>query len=202
MTPSLHLITGPMFSGKTEKLINLVKEAEWQGQKIYTIKPALDDRYDPYEIVSHSGKKLGCRSVRAISDEFIQNLIDGPPDILAIDEAQLFPSFLSHDIILHLNARGCSVIAAGLDLDFKGRPFEGFQHLMPYADRLSKLTAVCHKCQSPFACRTQRVQDGHELTDGRRIMVGGQEQYEARCLDCFVWPEMVISKSLKKQVRA
>jgi thymidine kinase len=106
---------------------------------------------------------------------------------VAVDEVQFFDWQISR-VCEELAGRGLRVIAAGLDMDFRGEPFGPMPVLMAEAEEVSKLQAICVVCGSP-ASRTQRLLDGEPASyDDPVIMVGASEVYEARCRHCHDVP--------------
>jgi thymidine kinase len=169
-----------MFSGKSEELIRRLRRAEIAGQRALIVKPQIDNRYDIGHVVSHAGAKM--RAVAVSRPEDIPGLADGY-DAVGIDEVQFFePAIVL--VIDILVARGVRVVAAGLDQDFRGRPFGAMPELLCRAEILDKLQAVCHRCGGP-ATMTQRLVDGEPApVDGETIVVGALDSYEARCRGC------------------
>ena len=176
----LEVVCGPMFSGKSEELIRRLRRAEIAGQRALIVKPQIDDRYDIGHVVSHAGAKM--RAVAVSRPEDIPGLAQDY-SVIGIDEVQFFPP----DIVLVIDvlvARGARVVAAGLDQDFRGRPFAAMPELLCRAELVDKLQAVCHRCAGP-ATMTQRLVDGYPApADGATIVVGALDSYEARCRAC------------------
>ena len=171
----IEVICGSMFSGKTEELIKRINRAQYAKQKIQAFKPALDDRYDKDYIVSHSRLKTLSKPISDINE--VLKLVDDDTDIVAIDEAQFF----SNDIIDVCNTladKGKRVIVAGLDQDYRGKPFGPMPFLLAIAEYVTKNLAICVKCGNP-ANRTQRL-----VQDDKTILVGTTDIYEARCRNC------------------
>ena len=174
----IEVVCGSMFCGKTEELIRRVRRAKIARQKVQVFKPALDTRYAVEKVTSHDG--LGVEAVPVDSSQAILNLIEPDTTIVAIDEVQFFgPDVLQ--VCQTLAERGLRVIAAGLDLDFRGAPFGPMPLLLAEAEQVDKLQAICVVCGAP-ASRTQRLIDGRPASyDDPIILVGGSESYEARC---------------------
>lgn len=176
----LVVIVGPMFAGKTTELIRRVERQIIAGRTAVIFKPALDSRYDASSVASHNGLRL--KAFVVPNDEDGVRIIEregAKYDVVAVDEIQFFPPSLAE--VLDRLAYGRLVVAAGLNLDYKGEPFETTMRAMAYADKVVSLTAVCKVCGRP-ATRTQRLIGGKPApADGPRILVGGAEAYEARC---------------------
>lgn len=184
----LEVITGPMFSGKTEELIRRLHRAQIAGQDTKLFKPNIDFRYGIKQVISHSGSGMDCFTVSS-SSELVETVFfdayPSPKSVVGVDEAQFLDSMLP-EAVNHLLAYGIKVIVSGLDKDFTTQDFGSIPRLMVLADKLDKLTAVCNSCGADDASFTQRLVDGEPAKfDGPTILVGGTESYEARCRDCF-----------------
>jgi thymidine kinase len=173
---SIEVITGSMFSGKSEELIRRVRRAQIARQQVQLFKPRIDARYSAGEIVSHSEMKLPSQVVDRASE--ILPLVKDDTEVVGIDEGQFFDGSLV-DVVDALANRGLRVIVAGLDQDYRGRPFEPMPQLMAVAEYVDKTLAVCMRCGAP-ANRSQRL-----VATADRVVVGGAGQYEARCRRCF-----------------
>jgi len=173
---SIEVITGSMFSGKSEELIRRMRRAQIARQKVQIFKPRLDARYSAGEIVSHSEMKMPSQVVEHASE--IPALVAAETEVVGIDEGQFFDASLV-EVADALANRGLRVIVAGLDQDYRGRPFEPMPQLMAIAEYVDKTLAVCMRCGAP-ANRSQRLVE-HDA----RVVVGGAGQYEARCRRCF-----------------
>jgi len=172
----LEVICGPMFSGKSEELIRRLRRAKIARQRVMVFKPRIDDRYSEDRIVSHSEQSLEAQVVS--SPEEIWEMLDDRTEVIGIDEVQFFDKSIVA-LCERLANLGRRVIVAGLDLDYKGVPFEPVPQLMAVAEYVTKTLAVCHRCGAP-ASRTQRIVQSEE-----RIVVGALNAYEARCRRCF-----------------
>jgi thymidine kinase len=180
-TGSLEVITGPMFSGKTDELIRRLRRARIARQKVQVFFPALDARYagmDFGKLTSHAGAEFDAAPVRT-AEEILRAVEDGT-SVVAIDEAQFFDDDILA-AVRRLISSGLRVIAAGLDTDFRGEPFGPMPMLMAEAERLDKLQAICMVCGEP-ASRTQRLINGKPAPLlSPVVVVGAGELYEARC---------------------
>ena len=171
----VEVVTGSMFSGKSEELIRRVRRAQIARQKVQIFKPALDDRYHQQDVVSHSDMRAPAEVVSGAAE--ILPRVAGDTEVVGIDEGQFFdPSLV--DVVNSLAARGLRVIVAGLDQDYLGRPFEPMPQLMAIAEYVDKTLAICMRCGAP-ANRTQRL-----VASTDRVVVGGSHEYEARCRRC------------------
>ncbi|HEX3630420.1 MAG TPA: thymidine kinase [Candidatus Dormibacteraeota bacterium] len=178
---SLDLISGCMFSGKTQELIRRLDQARYAGFTIQAFKPALDDRYAIEAVASH--RQIRFPAIAVPDVDAIHAQLRDDTRVVGIDEAQFFDGSLV-TLAEDLANRGRHLIVAGLDLDFLGRPFGPMPLLAAHADRLSKLQASCQYpgCGSRQATRTQRLVDGGPATpDDPLVVVGGAASYEARC---------------------
>jgi thymidine kinase len=178
----LEVISGSMYSGKTEELIRRVKRAEIADQEVKVFKPKIDDRYHEENVGSHNGNDFSAKPVDMDSD-YAEEMKDPEIDVVAVDEANFFDEELV-DICRDLTDRGKRVIVAGIDQTFRGEPFEPVPQLMAEAEFVDKYRAICVECGDP-ATRNQRLIDGEPAhVDDPTIMVGADESYEARCRGC------------------
>ena len=167
----IEVVTGCMFSGKTEELIRRVRRAMYARQPVVVFKPGIDDRYTDDSVGTHSGQQL--RSIQIKHAHEIPPLVENA-HVVAIDEAQFLGLELI-DICEDLANAGRRVIVAGLDMDYRGEPFEPIPQLLARAEYITKNLAICTVCGNP-ADRSQRLVDLES-----RIVVGTTEMYEARC---------------------
>ncbi|NOX18320.1 MAG: thymidine kinase [Chlorobi bacterium] len=175
----IEVITGCMFSGKTEELIRRLKRAQIAKQSVKIFKPVIDVRYSKDEIVSHNEQSLP--SVLIEDAKKILSEI-GEAQVIGIDEAQFFSNDLI-DVCNRLADEGKRVIVAGLDQDYTGKPFEPIPQLLSVAEYITKTLAICVECGNP-ADRTQR-----KIHSSERVLVGAADSYEARCRKCHYIPE-------------
>lgn len=186
MSGHLECIVGPMFSGKTEELMRRLRRVEIAGQEAIIFKPVIDNRWGATGIASHAGNNREAVAVRD-SHELMDYIVDNSInyDVVAIDEVQFFDSeiIFAIDNLLKANKR---VIVSGLDMDFRQSPFGIMPELLSIAKFVIKLRAVCQKCGADDAMYTQRLLNGNPAPlDGETVIVGGNEQYEARCENCW-----------------
>jgi thymidine kinase len=186
----LEVITGCMFSGKTEELIRRLERVRIAGGEVLLFKPTIDDRYSETAVMTHYGREFAAYSLEPGNEtrETLDRLVGAEAlravPVIAFDEANFFSDKLPAlcEWLVGMEKR---VIVAGLDLTFAGEPFGPMPRLMALADRVDKLQAVCVKCGGT-ATRSQRLIDGRPApADGPVIQVGGLGTYEARCRDCY-----------------
>ena len=185
----IEVITGSMFSGKTEELIRRLIRAKIAKQNVLAFKANLDDRYDKLEIRSHSGMSLksipvpitkgGIEQIKEVIEEYEQK--HGKVDVIGIDEIHFFDESIV-DLADELADKGKKVIAAGLDLDFSDEPFEPMKRLLAKAEYVDKLRAVCVVCGEDG---TKTQLKGKVVPDAKKVIIGGADLYEARCRRCF-----------------
>jgi len=179
----IEVVTGCMFSGKTEELLRRLRRAEIAGQEVAAFKPSVDDRYGEETLGSHDGRQWDAtvvdpgEGVWEIADELDDE------DVVAIDEANFFSDELVA-VCEHLADRDRRVVVSGLDQTFRGEPFEPVPELISLAEYVDKYRAICAVCGEP-ATRTQRLIDGDPAhVDDPTVLVGAEESYEARCRNC------------------
>jgi thymidine kinase len=175
----MEVITGPMFSGKSEELIRRLKRAQIARLRVASFKPDIDLRYQADAIASHSAQKIEAMAVRDV--ERLRAALTPALetiDVVGIDEAQFFDDALVR-LTMELVHAGKRVVLAGLDTTFAGEPFAPMPALMAIADEVTKLSAVCMLCGAP-AIHTQRLGTSQQL-----VVVGAAGVYEARCRACF-----------------
>lgn len=175
----IEVVAGCMFSGKTEELIRRLKRATIAKQTVKIFKPVIDKRYSEEEIVSHSEQSLPSVLV-SDANEILEKAKDY--QVIGIDEAQFFGPELV-DVCNKLADSGKRVIAAGLDQDYTGKPFEPVPQLLAVAEYITKAMAICVECGNP-ADKTQR-----KVVSKERVLVGAADSYEARCRRCHYIPE-------------
>jgi thymidine kinase len=167
----IEVIVGCMFSGKTEELIRRLNRARYATQRVLVFNPRIDVRHAPGVVVSHSDLRFPCVPVDHPA-EMLRLVEDA--QVVGIDEAQFFDLSLV-EIANRMADEGRRVVIAGLDQDFRGKPFEPIPELMAVAEYVTTTLAVCMVCGAP-ANRSQRL-----VAREARVVIGGTEQYEARC---------------------
>ncbi len=187
-TPSggwIEIICGSMFSGKTEELIRRLHRAQIARLNVQVFKPIIDRRYDERAIASHNGLQEQALPVQDTAELHIR--LDPKAQVIAIDEVQFFDGAIV-SLCQELAQSGRRVIAAGLDMDFRGEPFGPIPQLLAIAERVDKLQAICVVCGGP-ASHSQRLIDGAPAYyEDPVVLVGASEVYEARCRGCHRVP--------------
>jgi thymidine kinase len=172
---SLEVITGSMFSGKTEELIRRIRRAQFAGLKVEIFKPSLDKRYSEIHVVSHDEKSIVSIPVDNASSIL---LLLGNADVVGIDEAQFFDSSLV-EVCTRLADDGIRVIVAGLDMDFMGNPFGPVPALLAIAESITKVHAICMRCGN-LAQYSYRKSDEETV-----VLLGEKNIYEPLCRNCY-----------------
>ena len=172
---SIEVICGSMFSGKTEELIRRLRRAQIARLKVGIFKPRTDNRFHETDVVSHDANSIPSTPVDTSSAILV---LGSDVQVVGIDEAQFFDEELPNVCNILAN-RGVRVIVAGLDMDFKGKPFGPMPALMAIAESVTKVHAVCVKCGNPalYSFRT--------VPDAGTILLGEKESYEPRCRVCY-----------------
>ena len=174
-TGSIEVICGSMFSGKTEELIRRLKRAQFAKQKVEIYKPGIDVRYSDDEVVSHDSHSIPSTPIDSPASML---LLSSDVEVVGIDEAQFFDDTIV-EVVQTLANRGVRVIIAGLDTDFKGKPFGPMPALMAVAEDIQKVHAICVKCGSP-ANHSHRLSSSNQL-----VVLGETDLYEPLCRHCF-----------------
>lgn len=175
---SIEVVTGSMFSGKTDELIRRLRRATIARQKVQVFKPVIDSRYHVDKVTSHAGTVFQALPVQCSAD--IVCHLEPDTSVVGIDEAQFFDDGII-EVAQNLANNGIRVIVAGLDTDFRGEPFGCIPTFMAIAERVDKLQAICMVC-GEAASRTQRLVNGKPAYyDDPVVIVGASEMYEARC---------------------
>jgi thymidine kinase len=172
---SIEVITGSMFSGKTEELIRRLRRAQFAGLKVEIFKSSLDNRYSEDRVVSHDDKSIISTPVDNASAIL---LYVGDVDVVGIDEAQFFDSSIV-DVCNKLAYDGIRIVVAGLDMDFMGKPFGSMPELLAIAEYVTKVHAICMRCGN-LAQYSYRKSE-----DAQIVMLGEKNLYEPLCRNCY-----------------
>lgn len=171
----IEVICGSMFSGKTEELIRRLKRAKIANQKVEIFKPKKDIRYDEQQVVSHDANSIN--SIPVVSSSEIFQYVN-EVNVIGIDEAQFFDEKLI-EVCQKLAVGGKRVIIAGLDMDFKGRPFGPMPGLLATAEYITKVHAICPHCGN-LATHSYRLSQEQD-----QVLLGEKDKYEPRCRVCY-----------------
>lgn len=181
---SVEIITGSMFSGKTEELIRRLRRAQFAGLNVEIFKPSLDKRYSETSVVSHDEKSIISTPVDNASSIL---LLAENVNVVGIDEAQFFDNSIA-EVCNILADKGVRVIVAGLDMDFMGKPFGPMPSLLAIAEYITKVHAICMRCGN-LAQYSFRKSD-----EGQVVVLGEKDKYEPLCRSCY-------NKEMKKTNR-
>jgi thymidine kinase len=178
---TIEVITGSMFSGKTEELIRRLRRAQFAGLKVEIFKPSLDRRYSEDRVVSHDDKSIVSTPVDNASSIL---LLAGEVDVVGIDEAQFFDGSIV-EVCNKLADNGVRIVIAGLDMDFMGNPFGSIPALLSIAEYITKVHAICMRCGS-LALFSFRKSEEEQV-----VVLGEKDKYEPLCRECY-------NKAIKK----
>jgi thymidine kinase len=173
---SVEVITGSMFSGKTEELIRRLRRAQFAGLNVEIFKPSLDKRYSETRVVSHDDKSIVSTPVDHATAIL---LLAGDVKVVGIDEAQFFDNAIV-DVCNKLADRGIRVVIAGLDMDFMGNPFGPMPALLAIAEYVTKVHAICMRCGN-LAQYSYRKSDEDQV-----VVLGEKDKYEPLCRTCYI----------------
>ena len=171
----IEVICGSMFSGKTEELIRRLKRAKFANQKVEIFKPKTDARYSAERVVSHDENMIDSVVVEK-SEDILR--MSNDISVIGIDEAQFFDDRLT-DVCQRLAIRGIRIIVAGLDMDFRGKPFGPIPSLLAVAEYVTKVHAICPHCGN-LATHSYRLSGEKET-----VVLGEKDKYEPRCRICY-----------------
>jgi thymidine kinase len=172
---SIEVITGSMFSGKTEELIRRLRRAQFAGMKVEIFKPSLDNRYSENRVVSHDDKSILSTPVDNSSAIL---LLAGDVHVVGIDEAQFFDHAIV-DVCNELADKGVRIVIAGLDMDFMGKPFGPMPALLSIAEFVTKVHANCMRCGN-LAQYSYRKSEEAQV-----VLLGEKNLYEPLCRNCY-----------------
>jgi len=198
----IEVICGSMFSGKTEELIRRLKRADIAKQKVQIFKPQVDNRYSDNEVVSHNSTSITSTPVPSSSNLL---LLANDVDVVGIDEAQFFDEELP-SVCNQLANSGIRVVIAGLDMDFRGKPFGPMPQLMALAEYVTKVHAICVKTGN-LAQYSYRFAGGDKL-----VQLGEKDCYVPLSREAFVealqfekegivpeWQQKIMNERLEEQ---
>ena len=173
---SIEVITGSMFSGKTEELIRRLRRAQFAGLKVEIFKPSLDKRYSETRVVSHDDKSILSTPVDNASAIL---LLASDVDVVGIDEAQFFDNSIV-EVCNSLADNGIRLVIAGLDMDFMGKPFGPMPALLAIAEYVTKVHAICMRCGNLAQYSFRKSEDAQV------VLLGEKNLYEPLCRNCYI----------------
>ena len=172
---SIELITGSMFSGKTEELIRRLRRAQFAGLKVEIFKPSLDKRYSETRVVSHDDKSINSTPVDNAASIL---LLAGECDVIGVDEAQFFDQSIV-DVCNELADNGKRLVVAGLDTDFMRIPFGPMPALLAIAEYVTKVHAICMRCGNLAQYSFRKS------NEAQQVLLGEKDIYEPLCRSCY-----------------
>jgi len=172
---SIEVITGSMFSGKTEELIRRLRRARFAGLKVEIYKPSLDKRYSETRVVSHDENSIHSTPVDSPSSIL---LLANDVDVVGIDEAQFFDDSIV-GVCSELANKGVRIVVAGLDMDFARQPFGPMPALLAIAEYITKVHAICMRCGN-LAHYSYRKSEDEKI-----VLLGEKDIYEPLCRNCY-----------------
>ncbi|HVN57099.1 MAG TPA: thymidine kinase [Bacteroidales bacterium] len=172
---SVELITGSMFSGKTEELIRRLRRAQFAGLKVEIFKPSIDNRYSETKVVSHDEKSISSTPVENAASIL---LLASGCDVIGIDEAQFFDNSII-EVCNKLADSGVRIVVAGLDMDYTGKPFGPMPALLSIAEFVTKVHAICTRCGN-LAQYSYR-----KSSEEQQVLLGEMDKYEPLCRNCY-----------------
>jgi thymidine kinase len=178
---SVEVITGSMFSGKTEELMRRLRRATFAGLKVEVFKPSIDTRYSEAQVVSHDERSIVSTPVDNASSIL---LLADDVDVVGIDEAQFFDNSII-EVCNKLADKGVRVVIAGLDIDFMGNPFGPMPGLLSIAEFVTKVHAICVKCGNLAQYSFRKSEEAQV------VVLGEKDKYEPLCRNCY-------NKAMKK----
>ena len=172
------VFVGPMFGGKTTKLLSAVDRYRYQKRDIFAFKPKIDQRYQKEKIVTHWGGKLEAQLLDDARDIFTYGVITNSQPVIAIDEAFMLKG--AGEVLPQLFREGATIIVSTLQISSDGEPYPEVAGFLPYATKIEVCPAVCTVCGND-AYYTEKV--GGRSDHG--IEIGGAEMYHPRCFKHF-----------------
>ena len=198
----LDIILGPMFSGKTTKLLEIMDALDREGIKYFAVKPYIDDRYVENNknnyIISHNLKKKECKVSSNLKDVFqeistnqtINSTRSGSIQYVIIEEGQFF-QHLYNFCLLCLEKLKINVIVTGLDGDYQRKPMGEILDLIPIANTVTKLASICSVCQQE-AVFTHRI-----VNDSKQVLIGGSDKYIPLCRNHYIEKNNLLTDSFE-----
>lgn len=182
VNPTFELYCGPMYSGKSSRVILEAQNHVYRGRRILAYKPKIDDRYSKNEITTHSGMVSLPAELIERGEDLGKHLlalenIDPKLTTILVDEVFMIEGIA--DVLIWLYRNGFSILASSLDMGSHMEPFPEISRIMPWTTRIERCTAVCNCCKAPATFTYRKPEAASDF-----ILVGGVETYEARCASC------------------
>ena len=172
----LELIIGPMYSGKTSKLLEIYKQCKFCNISVTVINHTIDNRYDDELLSTHDKVKIPCLQAKNLTD--IWNEEVKKSDVILINEGQFFSDL--YEVVVEMLASKKKIYICGLDGDFERKKFGTILDLIPLCDKVTKLTSLCSQCKDGtpgiFSMR---------LTSETEQTVVGSDNYIPVCRKCY-----------------
>jgi thymidine kinase len=178
---SLDVIIGPMFAGKSSRILSIVSRHVAVGMRVLVVKHASDRRYgEEDDIMTHDDRRTPCRSLESLNeleDETLRRF-----DVIIVDEAHFFPGLVAF-VKRVVDGHWKSLFLVGLDGDSNRRPFGELLECIPLADRVERITSFCRRCANGTpGLFSYRIQGPHD----QQVIVGGANMYETLCRRCYL----------------
>jgi len=188
--PRFEVFTGPMFGGKTTRLLAALDRYQYQNKNILLFKPKIDERYSKDSVVSHNGLSLSSRSVgfshiekvstgTHLLQRFLAINADRDIDVVAVDEAFMIDE--AAIALKEIYRSGKTVLVASLQLSSSGDPYKEMLDILPWATNIQICPAVCSICGED-AYFTQKIAGNN---DPGKLEIGGLDLYQPRCHNHF-----------------
>lgn len=176
------MFVGPMFGGKTTKLLSAIDRYKYQGREIMVFKPVVDERYSKEEVVTHWGAKVPATRisspVSSLHPDFVNLYQSENKCVIAVDEAFMLEGI--GKVLVQLYEQGHTILVSSLQLSSDFTPYKEIQAMMPYATKIEVCPAVCSTCGDD-AHYTKKI--GGRVD--HNIEVGGSEMYQPKCFTHF-----------------
>ena len=187
--PRFEIFTGPMFGGKTTRLLSALERYTYQNKNVLLFKPMVDVRYSKDSIVTHSGLKWKCsdnfnKLIRVSSSLELHKYFKAYNDQYSVDVVALDEAFMIEnvsDVLIEIYKMGKTVLVSSLQLSSNGEPYEEMNKMLPWATSIQICPAVCSLCGEDAYFTSKLSNENHN-----QIEVGGSELYQPRCFAHFI----------------
>jgi len=175
MAKEFVVFTGPMWSGKSSRLISAIERHRLRNGKVLCFKPQIDGRYSQISIVTHSGFSIAAIPVSS-GEEIRKNVLELKAEVIAVDEAFMIDGCA--DALLQLFKEGFTIYVSSIELSANLNTFPEMEKILSYATRVEKCAAVCVDCGEDAYLTHRKVPSIEEIS------VGGADTYEPLCWIC------------------